>query len=89
MDSDPNRFEVLEVTDPALQGIFFIRIGVSYINYELTQANSTEVFSIDIRRSCDDPYGIIPSILVDQEYTVTGASKPYQIEPFIVSPSGC
>lgn len=88
-DSEPYRFEALYVDDRMYLDYYYIRYGVGYTDYEDTQVNATDAFLIRITDSCDEPNSISPSVLVDQEYTVTGAVKQYQIDDFYANPTGC
>jgi hypothetical protein len=62
---------------------------VQYKDNDDSKISTQDFFEIDIVDSCDEPQSISASTLVDQEYTVTGALKPYKFDAFTVDPAWC
>ena len=49
----------------------------------------TSLFTVTIAPSCPTPISFDPSVLVDQEYTLTDTSVDYIFDAFPVNPSVC
>ena len=72
--SNPNKFEILSTEDESKVNQYEIIYIVKYNDYQGTSVSSQDFFEIEIIDKCDEPVSISPSTLVNQEYTVTGAS---------------
>ena len=84
-----NYFRTLENGDESTDGPYPIRYRVYHTNYPTNVVEQQFPFTITIVRSCANPQTLVPSVLVNQEYTVTDVPVPYVVPAFIYTPTYC
>jgi hypothetical protein len=65
-----------------------------YFSQQPSVFYESPIFTVTVVDPCDPPVGftaptVIPSTLFDQEYTISGSTKTYQIPQFTTTPPQC
>ena len=70
-------------------GSYEITYKIFLTDFKTVEKEQTTPFTVTIASSCTTPITLDPSVLVDQEYTLTGPSVPYTFDAFPVDPPIC
>lgn len=77
-NTDPiNNFGVLYSQDISRKGSYSFYYRVFHKFYPSNVASLSEPFTITIINSCENPKSLLPSKLLDQDYTITQNSFSY------------
>ena len=66
-----------------------ITYTIYLVNYPLVSTEFNWYFTVTILMSCPQPTTFTPSVLTDQEYTITDTSKSFTFSPFNIDPENC
>ena len=66
-----NEFIVKYNEEPTLKGSYAIKYKIYYTNYPANFVELQNAIILTIIDPCDEPVAVIPSTLIDQQYTIT------------------
>ena len=82
-------FARLFTSDLSHIGAYDILYEISYLNYGTVSVESPAPFTVEITPVCTQATTFSPSVLVDQDYTISDAEKSFIFDPFVVDPAFC
>ena len=69
--------------------MYEILYQISYVSYDTVKVESPSPFTVEIMPVCIQATTFGPSVLLDQEYTISDAEKSYIFDSFVVDPAFC
>ena len=85
----PDEFVRIFAADNSLADTFEILYTVTLSLFPNISVESAESFTIEIKQRCIEASLLAPSVLDNQEYTITDFEKSYIFNPFFVVPEFC